>query len=243
MSYPGSPHRVYSGGRGFLRRLCLRLAIVVAVLPFPASAQNELLPEVDASYKFSANLRAYFQAKETREGGEPITAEIGPSLDFHIKELAKLKDIAGADLDQSKSQLLLFSLGYRYLPTPDEAPTNRMEPYVTVHLPSPGKSLLSDRNRADLDWKNGNFSWHYRNRIDVERPLTIRSHRLSPYASAEFWYTSQYSKWSTTSLFAGCLLPLGKHVGFNPYYEHQNNTGKSPNQQLNQLGLMLNLWF
>jgi hypothetical protein len=24
---------------------------------------------------------------------------------------------------------------------------------------------------------------------------------------------------------------------FDPYYEHQNNTGKSPNQQLNQLGV------
>jgi len=30
---------------------------------------------------------------------------------------------------------------------------------------------------------------------------------------------------------------------FQSYYEHQNNTGKSPNQQLNQSGLTLNLWF
>ncbi|MGA7463490.1 MAG: DUF2490 domain-containing protein, partial [Candidatus Korobacteraceae bacterium] len=65
----------------------------------------------------------------------------------------------------------------------------------------------------------------------------------SPYISAEVWYTSQYQKWSTTSLFAGCLFPFGEHFEFNPYYEHQNNTGKSPNQQLNQLGLALNLWF
>jgi hypothetical protein len=36
---------------------------------------------------------------------------------------------------------------------------------------------------------------------------------------------------------------MGKHVELNPYYEHQNNTGKSPNQQLNQLGLILSLFF
>jgi hypothetical protein len=77
----------------------------------------------------------------------------------------------------------------------------------------------------------------------VERPLKLRSYHLSPYIAAEFWYTSQYEKWSTTSLFAGCLFPFGKHVELNPYYEHENNTGKGPNQQLNQLGLILNLWF
>ena len=232
-----------TGRESAARRPWLISLITLAALPFPASAQNEVLPEIDAYYRLNPNVRVYFQAKETREGGDQTTAEIGPSVDFHLKELSKLRDVAGFDLDKSKSQLLLFSIGYRYLPTPDEPPTNRLEPYITVHLPSPWRFLLSDRNRADLDWKSGKFSWHYRNRIDVERPLKIRSYHLSPYASAEFWYTSQYSKWSTTSVFAGCMFPLGKHVGLNPYYEHQNNTGKSPNQQLNQLGLILNLWF
>jgi hypothetical protein len=46
-----------------------------------------------------------------------------------------------------------------------------------------------------------------------------------------------------SAIFVDAIFPFGKHVGVNPYYEHQNNTGKSPNQQLNQLGLMLNLWF
>jgi hypothetical protein len=44
-------------------------------------------------------------------------------------------------------------------------------------------------------------------------------------------------------MFAGCLFPFGKHVDFNPYYEHENNTGTPPNQQLSQAGLILNLWF
>jgi len=37
--------------------------------------------------------------------------------------------------------------------------------------------------------------------------------------------------------------PIGKRVQFNPYYEHQHITGLNPNQQLNQLGLMLNRYF
>ena len=227
-----------------MQRSWLTLAIMLAALPFSAHAQSfQFLPEIDTYYKFDPNLRVYFQAKDTREGEMPTTAEIGPSLEFHLKPLHKLGNITAFDLDKSKSQLLLFSIGYRYLPTPNEPPTNRLEPYFIVHLPSPGQILLTDRNRADLDWKSGNFSWHYRNRIDVERLWKIRGYHLSPYIAAEFWYTSQYEKWSTASIFAGCLFPFGKHVDLNPYYEHQNNTGKPPNQQLNQLGLILNLWF
>lgn len=66
---------------------------------------------------------------------------------------------------------------------------------------------------------------------------------LTPYASAEFFYESEYGKWSDTAIYAGCLFPIGKHVQIDSYYEHQNNTGKSPNQQLNQLGLVLNFYF
>jgi hypothetical protein len=80
------------------------LAIVLAALPFAARAQTfQFLPEIDAYYKFDPNLRVYFQAKDTREGGAQNSAEIGPSLDFHIKSLEKLRDIAAFDLDESKS--------------------------------------------------------------------------------------------------------------------------------------------
>jgi hypothetical protein len=213
-------------------------------LPYPSHAQSsQLLPEADIYYDVDKQVRVYFQAKETREGGAPTTAEIGPSIDIYLRSLSKLVDITAFDLDKSKSRLLVFSIGYRYLPYPNAPPTNRLEPYVMLNVPTKARFLLSDRNRADLDWTGREFSWQYRNRVTIERPSRVRRYHLSPYISAEFWYQSQYVKWSDTSLFAGCLFPLGKHVDFNPYYEHQNNTGRSPNLQLNQLGLMINFWF
>jgi membrane-bound lytic murein transglycosylase MltF len=42
--------------------------------------------------------------------------------------------------------------------------------------------------------------------------------------------------------FAGCLLPVADHVEFNAYYAHESNTGKSPNQQQNAIGLVLYLY-
>jgi len=205
---------------------------------------DQLLPELDVYYKVTSPLRVWFQAKETREDGAPTTAEIGPSVDFYVNAPLKFSDVTAFDLDDSKSRFLALSVGYRYLPTPNEAPTNRFEPLFTLNYPVPRiRFLLSDRNRADLDWQGGNFTWRYRNRVQLERTLKLGSYHPSPYASAEFYYESQYQKWSDTAIYAGCIFPIGKHVEFNPYYEHQNSTGKSPNQRYNQFGLMLNMYF
>jgi hypothetical protein len=223
---------------------CVALVAVIAWLPTSSTAQtDELLPEIDVYHKLKPDVRVYFQAKQTREGGLPVTAELGPSVEIYVKRLGRLINVTAYDKDDSKTQLLVFSAGYRYLPYPNAPAANRFEPYITLNVGTKWQLLISDRNRADLDWQSGDLSWHYRNLVTVERPFKIRNYTLSPYVSAEFWYTSQYEKWSTVSLFAGCLFPLGKRFDFAPYYEHQNNTGTKPNQQLNQFGPVLKVWF
>jgi hypothetical protein len=228
-----------------MARMTFALACFVLVLGLTGNAQTLLgLPEIDTYVKLDPDLRFTFQVKETREGGDPTRAEIGPSLDFYIKPLVRLKGVTEFDLDDSKSRFLILTIGYRYLPQAGGAPrTNRLEPVATVNFPMKGRFLLTDRSRADIDWQNGSFSWRYRNRFQVERALRIRSYHPAPYVSIEFFYESQYSKWSDTAVYAGCLFPIGKHVELDPYYEHQNNTGNSPNQQLDELGIILNLFF
>jgi hypothetical protein len=91
--------------------------------------------------------------------------------------------------------------------------------------------LTTDRNRADLDWSDGQFTWGYRNRLTLERRFTIHAYHPAPYASAEDIYESKNGRWSRTNLYAGRLLPVGKHVQLNPDCEPENNTGKGPNQK------------
>jgi uncharacterized protein DUF2490 len=227
-----------------VRTLWIGLAFLVPALAQRAGAQvDQFLPEIDAYYKLSSDVRVSFQAKETREASDPTQAEIGPSVEFYLKPLLRLKRITRFDLDDSKSRPLVLSIGYRYLPSPNAPAENRLEPVATFNFPLKAGLLLSDRNRADLDWKNGKFSWRYRNRLQIEKRLTIHSYHPAPYASVEPFYESQYNKWSDTAIYAGCMFPLGKHIEIDPYYEHQNSTGKSPNQQFNQLGLILSLFF
>jgi hypothetical protein len=146
-------------------------------------------------------------------------------------------------LDDEKSRPLVLESGYRIITAPDASPENRAIEAVTFRLPPGAGFLLSDRNRADLDWQNSRFTWRYRNKLSLERTFLIGTYHLIPYLAAEPFYTSQYSKWSTTDLYAGCIFPVGRHVQFNSYYEHENNTGKKPNRQNNYFGAVLNLYF
>ena len=42
---------------------------------------------------------------------------------------------------------------------------------MTSRFPVSTKVLITDRNRFDLDWKSGEFTWRYRNRLQVEGPV------------------------------------------------------------------------
>ena len=218
--------------------------LLVPALSVLAKAQStQFLPEIDVYYSINPLVRASFQAKQTREGGDPTQVEIGPSIELYLKPWIKLQNSTIFDLDQAQKRALVFSTGYRVLPSPNAPVTNRWDLIATANLPLRGGILLSDRNRADLDWQSGEFQWRYRNRLSLERPFRISSYHFRAYVRDEEFYESRYEKWSTTALYAGSTLPLGRRFDLSPYYCHQNNTGKSPNQQLNQLGLIANLYF
>jgi hypothetical protein len=220
------------------------LAFLLCVACPPARAQNvQFLPEIDAHLKLNSTLRTYLEAKDDRDAGAENQFTIGPSIQLYLKPLVKLKHVRVFDLDDSKSKALVVETGYRYITAPNASPTNRMLVAATWNFPLKAGFAISDRNRGDLDWKNGGFTWRYRNKLTLDRTFSVHSYHFIPYVAAEPYYTSQYQKWSTTDLYAGCLFPVGKHVQFNSYYEHENNTGKHPNQQKNEIGLALYLYF
>jgi Protein of unknown function (DUF2490) len=210
---------------------------------FVEAQSPQLLPEIDAYLKINPEMRAYFQAEGDRDEGVPLQATLGPSLQYYFKPLLRLKKVTAFDLDDAKKRPLVVEAGYRVITAPNEPIENRFMPIATVALPMKGSFLVSDRNRADLDWKAGVFSWRYRNRVAVQRTFAIHSYHVTPYLNAEVYYTSQYSKWSTTQLEAGGIFPIGSHVQIDAYYEHQNNTGKKPNEQVNDIGLAAHVFF
>jgi hypothetical protein len=222
----------------------IQAAAFFAFASLSAGAQTpQLLPEIDTYFKINPEMRAYFQAQGDRDGGVPLQATLGPSLQYYFKPLVTLKKVTAFDLDDAKKRPLVVEAGYRVITAPNEPVENRFMPIATAALPLKGSLLVTDRNRADLDWKAGVFSWRYRNRVAMQRTFSIHSYHVTPYLNAEVYYESQYSKWSTTQLEAGGIFPIGSHVQVDAYYEHQNNTGKKPNQQVNDIGLAAHVFF
>ena len=222
-----------------------RWAFLVGFACLPVFAQQDVqfLPEVDTYLKLNPMLRVYVEAKDDQDGGDPAQAGIGPSIQLYLRPLAKLKEMRAFDLDDAKTRFLVLETGYRYLWEPNSPDTNRMLTAATFNFPLKAGFSISDRNRADLNWKNGNFTWRYRNKLTVERTVTIRNFHHIPYVAVEPFYESQFNKWSTTALYAGSLFPVGRHVQFNLYYEHENNTGGTKNHPENAVGLALYHFF
>src|ERR1019366_6030133 len=139
----------------------LALGLLIMVLTLPAAAQtDQFLPEIDTYYKATSPARIWFQAKETNEAGAPVTAVIRPSLVFYIKSPIRFASVTTFDLDDSKARALVFSVGYRYLPTPNEPPTNRDEcgsaPAFRRAAGGHSTSVLGAKDEAAFDQV-----WHY----------------------------------------------------------------------------------
>ena len=222
------------------------LLLLFTTIESPLTAQIQSVqgwPEVDAYLSLNSNVRLSFFAAATRENREGTSAEIGPNIDFYFKPLVKLKRITVFELDPSKSRLLTLRLGYRYMPETNGPTEHRGLIEATGRYPLVRGVLLSDRNRVDFRFIDGEFAWRYRNRISAERTVSIRSYHFIPYLRAEAYYDSNFQKWSRTAETAGCVFPFRKRYEVEPYYEHQNETGTAPNRQVNALGLVFSMYF
>jgi hypothetical protein len=230
-------------GVGRLGTKCARWIILTWLACGLGHAQDtQFLPEIDTYFTVDSRVRFLVQAKDDREGGDPQQFTFGPSIQLFFKPLLKLKHVTVFDLDDVKRRVVVFESGYRIITAPNTPVENRAIESVTFHLPIMFKILLTDRNRADLDWEAGAFTWRFRNKLTAQRTVRISSYHLIPYVAAEPFYESKYGKWSTTDLYAGCRFPVRKVVQFDLYYEHENNTGKSPNRQNTFFGVNLNLF-
>jgi hypothetical protein len=218
-------------------------ALLVVFVWLPVHSQDiQFLPELDFNLKLNSLVRLSLDG--SRELGDPLQYSLNPSVLFYLKPLLKLKDVTAFDLDDSKSRFLVVETGFQYLVPPGHAATtNRLAAMVTSNFPLRGGFLISDRNRGDWDWKSGNLTWRYRNKFTVQRTVSICSLHLIPYVAAEPYYESQYKKWSTTALYGGFLLPVGKYVQFDSFYENENNTGKRPNKPDRGIGLAVHFYF
>jgi Protein of unknown function (DUF2490) len=119
-------------------------------------------------------------------------------------------------------------IGYRHANSTDGGPfqENRVLAEQIFRMPL-GFGFSADfRTREDFRWLNTGFFVRVRERIQVQRDVTIGSYLFTPYASAEVYFDTQYSQMSRYRLILGVTLPIYEHFSVEPYLVRQvDNAG------------------
>jgi hypothetical protein len=242
-----------------LRQVTIEQSLVVTLLLFlsivvvgsqPARAQttsNEVWPEIDVYVNVKPKIRLFFMATTSRavEDGEAFN---GKAFEAQI----------GAHIDYIPNKHVVLRTGYRFGTSLGDTDSpykeNRLLTEQTLRKLLPGNLLLSDRNREDFRFIDGDFSFRYRNRVTIEREFHLYKKRtITPYVAGEIYYDTRYSAWNRNRLTVGVqtslrrgpilkmLLPK-RQVILDLYYTRQNDS-RSSTQHVNALGAALALYF
>ncbi len=232
------------------RRLtCAALLVAGVLAAAPAIAQDEVRtefwPEVDVFAGLSQHSRLFFLASLTKaEEVDYREASVGAHVDLFLKPVLRPGLRHTPDVD--KRRYLSFRLGYRYA----QALGSGADPYrehrpileTTGRVYLPGHVVVLNRNRFDLRWVNGEYSWRYRNRSRIEREFPAWHGVLNPYLMVEFYYDSRFDTWNRQRYFAGLEWPIGRKTVLDTYYVRQDDSRSSP-AHVNAFGMALNLFY
>lgn len=239
----GADHR--SWVRSVRAPLCAAWLVVSAALPAGAQTVG-VWPEVDVFVRLNSTARLLLVATTVHEDGDTTSAEIGADLDLRLKPIRRAPKLLYR-LDESKNSVLAIRSGYRYLPSyTGGAAENRALLEATVRYPMKGyvgHVLLSNRNRMDFRVIDGTFSWRYRNRLSLERELSAGPIRVNPYVRFEASYDSRYHAFSRTETMAGASFPITRYWELEGYFDHQLDTGNSPNRKTRAVGAVATFYF
>ena len=209
--------------------------------------KREFWPEIDVYITVKPKVRLYLLGTVSKsvEDGEFRNAE-GYESQF------------GVHVDYIPNNHVILRTGYRY----GTSVGSNSEPFKEHRLLTeqtfrqllPGDLVLSDRNREDFRFVNGDFSFRYRNRVTLEREVHLyKGRNITPYVSGEIFYDTRYKTWNRNrfavgvqqSLLRGPLqkLLLPKRQVILDLYLMRQNDSRAEIQHVNALGAALIFYF
>jgi len=211
------------------------------------TTRKEFWPEVDVYIKVKPKVRLY------------LIATISKSVeDGELRNAQGYEGQIGVHIDYIPNKHVIFRAGYRYGTAvgsnSDPFKEHRLLTEQTLRKLLPGDFLLSDRNREDFRFVNGDFSFRYRNRVTLEREVHLfKGRSITPYASGEIFYDTRYDTWNRNRFGVGVqqslrrgplrkmLLPE-RQIILDLYYMRQNDS-RSDIPHVNAIGAALAFYF
>lgn len=211
------------------------------------TTQKEFWPEIDVFIHLKPNVRLY------------LLGTVSKSVeDGEVRNAQAFEAQIGAHIDYIPNEHVILRTGYRF----GRAVGSNSDPFrehrflteQTLRTMLPGELLLSDRNREDFRFVNGDFSFRYRNRVTVEREFHLFGKRtVTPYVSGEIFYDTRTGVWNRnryavgvqTALRRGPLMKmlLPKRQIILDLYLMRQNDSRSDTPHVNALGAALSFYF
>jgi hypothetical protein len=205
---------------------------------------NEFWPEINVFVNLNRNSRLFFVYSGTKQESLGAYADGQTGVYFDYWAVPALRP-RRAQADASRSKLLLVRAGYLFS-APRQSTTAATEHMLTYEgtgrLPLARAFLLSDRNRMDLRWVDGDFRWRYRNRLKLERTFSVGRFDVTPYAHGEVFYNIDQGTWTRLRYAVGSEWSITKRIVLEGYYLRQNDWGSVP-QFVNAAGMAVQFYF
>ncbi len=204
---------------------------------------TELDPSVTVLIDLPKQTRIQFYAGS--EKSEEISSrkeKVGVGFSVRLKPLHKgFLD----SFDTDKQHLLVLGAVYEFSRATEQEEVkdeHKLMLDVTVRYELPKKILLSDRNRFENRWVNGDYHFRYRNRPSLERPLKIRKREFTPYLASEAYWDQRYTKWNMLKFSGGVTFPVVRRLSLDLFYERQHcTTCADPNTNIFGVDLAISL--
>ena len=202
----------------------LGFAVTGATIAQEARPTTQLEPggsvTVDITDRVGLLLHAGREKNEEQESGK---WKIGAGINFRAKPLFKrFLDT----IDTDKRHVLVVGAGYEYARSTERGETTKEHKIMldaTVRWAFKGKFLLSNRNRFEIRWVNGDAHFRVRERLKLERPLTLPvkyfRRRITPFGTGEAFWDQRYKKWNIFRYGGGFETPLLRRTTLDFIYE------------------------
>ena len=210
-----------------------------------SDSTTEFWPEINIFINLNEKSRIFILGTATKQENLGTYADGQAGVYFDFWTLPALRMRLRSHADASRSKLLLVRAGYLFSRPKNNsgAATEHMltsEGTGRAHLPA--SLLLSDRNRIDLRWLNGDFRKRYRNRLKLERTFHTDRFEFTPYAHAEVFYDLNQSNWTRLRYAAGMEWSVTRRLVLEGYFLRQNDWRSSP-RFVNAVGVVAQFYF
>ena len=211
------------------------------------TTKKEFWPEVDVYITVKPKVRLF------------LLGTVSKSVeDGELRNAQGYEAQIGVHVDYIPNKHVILRTGYRFGSAvgsnDDPFKEHRLLTEQTLRQLLPGDLLLSDRNREDFRFLNGDFSFRYRNRVTLEREVHLfKGRTITPYVSGEVFYDTRYDTWNRNRFAIGIqqslirgplrkmLLPK-RQVILDLYYMRQNDS-RSDIQHVHAIGAALAFYF